>query len=78
MCSMESQKANEQPGVTHPLLEMVRVYRKNKSALMGLFLFIFILILTMAAPFLYRVDPFEMMGAPAIPMGESGFLLGTD
>jgi len=57
---------------------MVRVYRKNKSALMGLFLFIFILILTMAAPFLYRVDPFEMMGAPAIPMGESGFLLGTD
>jgi peptide/nickel transport system permease protein len=78
MCSMESQMANEQPGVTHPLLEMVRVYRKNKSALMGLFLFIFILILTMAAPFFYRVDPFEMMGTPAIPMGESGFLLGTD
>ena len=67
-----------EPVVTHPFVEMIRVFRKNKSAVLGLFLFLFIIILTMVAPFFYTVDPFEMAGPPAIPMGEDGFLLGTD
>lgn len=78
MKTMDYQNDNAEPDVTYPLIEMVRVYRKNKSAVLGLILFIFILFLTLLAPFLYRVDPFEMMGAPAIPMGEAGFPLGTD
>ena len=64
--------------VTHPFIEMVRAYRRNKSAVIGLFLFVFILMTTLVAPLFYRVDPFEMVGPPAMPMIESGFLLGTD
>lgn len=64
--------------VIHPLIEMVRVYRRNKSAVMGLFLFGLVLIITLVGPLVYRVDPFEMRGAPSIPMGEQGFVLGTD
>jgi len=62
----------------HPLREMWRVYRKNKAALLGLFLFLFVLALTLVAPHFYRGDPFDLVGAPATPPGESGFLLGTD
>lgn len=78
MTNVDNQNTSPEQVVTHPFIEMVRVYRKNKSAVMGLFLFIFILILTMVAPFFYQVDPFDMVGAPAIPMGEDGFFLGTD
>jgi peptide/nickel transport system permease protein len=62
----------------HPLREMWRVYRKNKSALIGLFLFLFMLALTVVAPYFYRVDPFELAGAPTTPPGVAGFFLGTD
>jgi peptide/nickel transport system permease protein len=78
MSLAEPTNINTELVAAHPLREMIRVYRGNKSALLGLLLFIFILLLTMVGPFIYRVDPFEMMGPPAIPMGESGFLLGTD
>jgi peptide/nickel transport system permease protein len=61
-----------------PLREMWRVYRKNKSALLGLFLFLFILSLTIVAPYFYQIDPYDLAGAPTISPGEEGFLLGTD
>ncbi len=64
--------------VEHPLREMWRVYRKNKSALLGLGMFLFVLFMTLVAPFLYPIDPFELAGAPTTPPGEEGFLLGTD
>jgi peptide/nickel transport system permease protein len=62
----------------HPVLEMWRVYRKNKAALLGLMLFFFVLMLTLVAPHLYPHDPFDMAGAPTSPPGASGFFLGTD
>lgn len=61
-----------------PLWEMWRVYRKNKSALFGLFLFIFVLVLTFVVPHFYNVDPYALVGAPTTFPGEDGFLLGTD
>ena len=64
--------------VEHPLREIWRVYRRNKSALLGLFLFLFVLVLTLVVPYFYRVDPFELAGAPTTAPGEAGFLLGTD
>ena len=64
--------------VEHPLCEMWRVYRRNKAALLGLFLFLFVLGLTLVAPQFYRIDPFGLAGAPATPPGEAGFFLGTD
>ncbi len=62
----------------HPLLEMWRVYKKNRAALLGLFLFLFVLALTVVAPYFCRVDPFELAGAPITAPGEAGFFLGTD
>ncbi len=72
------QKDDTTVSTEHPLREMWRVYRKNKSALLGLLLFLFVLALTLVAPYLYRVDPFGLAGVPAIAPGESGFILGTD
>jgi len=71
-------KDDSMVAVEHPLREMWRVYRRNKAALLGLFLFVFVLALTLVAPHFYRVDPFDLAGAPATRPGESGFLLGTD
>ena len=64
--------------VEHPLREMWRVYRKNKAALLGLFLFLFVLALTVVAPYFYQVDPYALAGAPITPPGKAGFFLGTD
>jgi peptide/nickel transport system permease protein len=78
MKTIDLDNANPEQAVTHPMIEMVRVYRRNLSAVIGLILFAFILLVTLAGPLFYQVDPFEMVGAPAIPMGEENFLLGTD
>ncbi len=74
----DSLKDDSMVTAEHPLREMWRVYRKNKSALLGLFLFLFVLALTLVAPYFYQVDPYELAGAPATPPGEAGFFLGTD
>ena len=66
------------PTAKNPIKELVRAYCKNKSAVIGLFLFVFILFLTLGAPFFYTLDPFEMVGPPAMPMGEANYPLGTD
>lgn len=68
----------EMVSAEHPLREMWRVYKKNKSALFGLWLFAFVIFLTFIAPLLYQVDPFAMAGAPSTPPGTDGFFMGTD
>lgn len=62
----------------HPIWEMWRVYRNNKSAMLGLVLFFFVLGLTVVAPYFYPQDPFELAGIPNVPPGDSEFFLGTD
>lgn len=62
----------------HPIWEMWRVYRNNKSAMLGLMLFFFVLGLTLVAPYFYPQDPFELAGIPNIPPGDPEFFLGTD
>jgi peptide/nickel transport system permease protein len=64
--------------IAHSLVEMWRVFRKNRAALFGLFLFIVAIVLTMVAPHFYEVDPLAMAGAPATPPGRDAFILGTD
>jgi peptide/nickel transport system permease protein len=62
----------------HPLREMWRTYKRNKSAILGLWLFSLVVFVTFIAPYLYQVDPFAMAGMPSIPPGQDGFFLGTD
>ena len=62
----------------HPAWEMWRVYRNNKSAMLGLALLTLVFGLTLVAPALYPQDPFELAGIPNVAPGRSEFLLGTD
>lgn len=64
--------------VEHPLVEAARMYARNIAALLGLGLLVFIVLVAVFGPTLYPVDPFEIVWAPLAPMGEEGFLLGTD
>jgi peptide/nickel transport system permease protein len=57
---------------------MWRVYHNNKSAMLGLALFVFVLVLTLVAPWFYQKDPFELAGIPNVSPGGPDFLLGTD
>lgn len=70
--------AMEMVTVENPLREMWRVYKKNKSAMLGLWLFSLAMFITFVAPFLYQVDPFAMAGMPSILPGQEGFFMGTD
>jgi peptide/nickel transport system permease protein len=54
------------------------VFRRNRAALLGLSLLALIILATAFGPYVYRVDPFELVGAPFMRPGEDGLLLGTD
>ncbi len=64
--------------VEHPFKEMWRMFFRNKAALFGLALLFAIIFMAFVGPFLYRVDPFDIVWAPMAPPGEEGILLGTD
>ena len=52
-------------------------YRRNKGAVVGLGLLIFVVMVAIAAPIVFPASPWEMAGAPfQRPFGE--YPLGTD
>jgi len=61
-----------------PFSEAFEMFRKNKAAVFGLIVLIFIILAGFIGPYLYVGDPFEMVWAPFSPPGEEGYLLGTD
>lgn len=54
------------------------MFRRNHTAVAGLLLLLLIMGATLLGPFLYPIDPFEMVWAPLSPPGEEGWVLGTD
>ena len=74
----ETARDNVAPAVEHPLVEMGRMFFRNKSALIGLVLLIVIMATAVLGPSLYKVDPFDIVWAPFAPPGEEGLVLGTD
>ena len=62
----------------HPLIETSRMFAGNRAALSGLVMFLIIVVVSLAGPWLYPTDPFEMVWSPFSPPGVKGFLLGTD
>ena len=64
--------------VEHPLIETARMFAGNRAALSGLAMFLIIVVVSLAGPWLYPTDPFEMVWSPFSPPGVKGFLLGTD
>ena len=64
--------------VEHPVLEAARMFVRNKAAVVGAVLLVLIVGTSLFGPWIYPVDPFELVWAPLSPQGEEGFILGTD
>lgn len=64
--------------IEQPFLEIVRMYVKNKTAVAGLGMLTFIVVLSIFGPFLYPTDPYDVVYRPMAPPGEEGYWLGTD
>ena len=56
-----------------------RIFLRNKAAVLGLILLIFVFLVTFLGPFLYDVNPFKIVWRPFTPPGTDGRVpLGTD
>jgi len=55
-----------------------RRYRRNKGAVVGLAGLLLVLLVAATAPLLFPGSPWDMAGAPFMPPGELGMLLGSD
>lgn len=64
--------------IEHPFKETARMFATNYAAVAGLVVLVIIVVVSMLGPFIYTVDPWEMVWAPFSPPGAKGFLLGTD
>lgn len=66
------------PPAESPFSEVWRIFRRNKPAMIGLLLLAVIVAMTVLGPWIYRVDPHEMVSTPLTEPGGDGLLLGTD
>jgi peptide/nickel transport system permease protein len=55
-----------------------RLYRRNRSAVVGLLILAAVIFLAATAHLLFPDDPFKLAGKPMSPPGAEGFLLGSD
>jgi len=53
-------------------------YKRNRMAVLGLFIIVLILIMASTASLFYPDDPFRLVGKPLSGPFENGFLLGSD
>ncbi len=56
----------------------IRNFLDHHSALAGFAILLAICVVAMAAPWLFPFSPWDMRGAPFVPPGQDGFLLGSD
>ena len=72
------------PGATaaraeSPTRQAVRMYLRNPAGMLGLVLLVLIVAMTLLGPWIYPVDPFDMVWMPLAAPGEEGAPpLGTD
>ena len=67
------------PRAKGPWREAWSVFRRNKAALLGLVVLLVIVIGAVAGPWLYPVDPFDIIGAPKTAPGtDADAPFGTD
>ncbi|MEZ5741922.1 MAG: ABC transporter permease [Burkholderiaceae bacterium] len=66
------------PRAVSPTGQAWRMFIKNRAAVIGLGLLAAMLFMTLLGPYLYPVDPDEMVWMPLTPPGESEYWLGTD
>lgn len=59
------------------MIDFWKHFRRNRSAVIGLVILSFVLVLAATAPLFFPVDAFKLVGKPLSPPLE-GYLLGTD
>ncbi len=62
-----------------PAREAWSMFIRNRSAIAGLLLMVFVLVVTLVCPFFYPVDPFAIVWGPFAPPGDGAEIpLGSD
>lgn len=64
--------------VEHPTVEALRMFMRNPSAIAGMTILFIVLAVSIAGPWLYAADPFEIRAAPLTPPFTAEAWLGTD
>ena len=64
--------------VEHPTVEALRMFMRNPSAIVGMVILGCVLLVAIAGPMVYVVDPFEIRAAPMTPPFSEEAWLGTD
>ncbi len=67
-----------QPVSRSPMREALVAFGRNHAALLGVVLLLTMVGMSIIGPWLYPVDPFDIVWAPLSPPGTEGFVLGTD
>jgi peptide/nickel transport system permease protein len=60
------------------LKEFWERYKRNKGAVIGLYVVVFVVLVAILAPILFSASPWELAGRPFLPPMSPKFLLGTD
>lgn len=68
----------EPPKVEHPTVEALRMFVRNPSAIAGMAILFVVLAVAIVGPWVYPVDPFEIVWAPLTPPFSEDAWLGTD
>ncbi|MEO9649890.1 MAG: ABC transporter permease [Roseobacter sp.] len=55
-----------------------KLFARNRSAVMGMGILVFIFLMAISAPLFFPEDPFSLAGQSMSPPGQNGFLLGSD
>jgi peptide/nickel transport system permease protein len=66
------------PAAEGPWAEALRMFARNRAALVGLALLAIVLLVAIAGPWVYPADPFEIRAAPMTPPFTEDAWLGTD
>lgn len=66
------------PKPVSPAQQAWRMFRQNHAAMLGLFILLAILIISVFGPMVYTVPPREMVWMPMTPPLQSEYILGTD
>ena len=66
------------PRAVSPGRQVWQMFRRNHSAMAGLFILLAIILISLVGPSFYTVNPREMVWMPLTPPGQSEYVLGTD
>ena len=66
------------PKIEHPTVEALRMFVRNPSAIAGMAMLVIILAVSVAGPWVYPADPFEIRTAPLTPPFTADAWLGSD